>query len=110
PSQPDQPDPAEVVLGVDTHKDFHVAAVLTALGAVAGTNRFPTTAAGYRQLLDWARTFGTVRRARVECTGSYRAALTRHLYPAPAARCGGPGGNARAPTAPRCPATCTGPG
>jgi transposase len=78
-SAPSQPDAAEVVLGVDTHKDVHVAAVLTALGAVLGTKSFPTTAAGYRQLLDWAQTFGTVRRAGVECTGSYGAALTRHL-------------------------------
>lgn len=28
-SPPDQPDTSEVVLGVDTHKDAHVAAVLT---------------------------------------------------------------------------------
>lgn len=69
----------EVILGVDTHKDVHVAAVLTALGAAAGTASFPTTATGYRELLGWAQTFGTVRRAGVECTGSYGAGLTRHL-------------------------------
>ncbi|MFF8381575.1 IS110 family transposase [Streptomyces sp. NPDC015661] len=28
---------------------------------------------------DWARSFGVLRRAGVECTGSYGAALTRHL-------------------------------
>jgi transposase len=69
----------EVVLGVDTHKDVHVAAVLTVLGVLVGSRSFPTTAVGYRQLLAWARTFGAVRRAGVECTGSYGAALTRHL-------------------------------
>jgi transposase len=79
PSAPSQPDPAEVVLGVDTHKDIHVAAVLSTLGAALGAKSFPTTAAGYRQLLQWAHTFGPVRRAGVECTGSYGAALTRHL-------------------------------
>jgi transposase len=68
-----------VLLGVDTHKDVHVAAVLTATGGLAGTRSFPTTAAGYRDLLVWAQTFGTVQRAGVECTGSYGAALTRHL-------------------------------
>ncbi|MET7397150.1 IS110 family transposase [Dactylosporangium sp. NPDC005572] len=73
---------ADVVLGVDTHKDVHVAAVLTELGALAGTNTFPTTTAGYQQLLEWARTFGPVRRAGVECTGSYGVALTRHLLQA----------------------------
>jgi transposase len=72
----------DVVLGVDTHKNVHVAAVLTGLGALAGTSTFPTTAAGYRQLLAWAQTFGQVRRAGVECTGSYGAALTRHLLQA----------------------------
>ncbi|MDT7711316.1 MAG: transposase, partial [Pseudonocardiales bacterium] len=40
---------------------------------------FPATAAGYRALLVWAGRFGTVRRAGVECTGSYGAALARHL-------------------------------
>jgi transposase len=84
PAQPDQHTSTtdEIVLGVDTHKDLHVAAVLTALGAVAASRRFPTTMAGYHQLLAWARTFGTLRRAGVECTGSYGAALTRHLQAA----------------------------
>ncbi|MPY86074.1 MAG: transposase, partial [Actinophytocola sp.] len=81
PAQPSQDDSAngEVVLGVDTHKDLHVAAVITALGALLCSKAFPATAAGYRQLLAWARTFGTLRRAGVECTGSYGAALARHL-------------------------------
>jgi transposase len=72
-------DPDEVVLGVDTHKDVHVAAVISALGVLQGTRSFPTTAAGYQQMLRWATGFGTLRRAGVECTGSYGAALARHL-------------------------------
>ena len=74
-----QPGDGEVVLGVDTHKDAHVAAVATRVGAILATQSFPATAAGYRELLDWARRFGTVTRAGVEGTGSYGAALTRHL-------------------------------
>jgi transposase len=70
---------SEVVLGVDTHKDLHVAAVITALGALLCSKSFPATKAGYQQLLAWARTFGALRRAGVECTGSYGAALTRYL-------------------------------
>ncbi|WP_214371388.1 IS110 family transposase [Pseudonocardia sp. H11422] len=70
----------EVVLGVDTHKDLHVAAVLSGLGALLASKSFPATAAGYRRLLAWARAFGPLRRAGVECTGSYGAALTRHLH------------------------------
>src|SRR5205085_8344789 len=71
--------PEEVILGVDTHKDLHVAAVLTVLGALRETKTFPATAAGYQALLAWVDTFGLVRRAGVECTGSYGAALARHL-------------------------------
>ena len=83
PSMPqpvsDDQDASEVILGVDTHKDFHVAAVITALGVLLGTKTFPATAAGYRALLTWVGTFGTLRRAGLEGTGSYGAALARHL-------------------------------
>ncbi|UQA97455.1 IS110 family transposase [Streptomyces halobius] len=74
------PDAAEeVILGVDTHKDIHVAAVITTLGASLAHQEFPATAVGYRQLLAWARSFGVLHRAGVECTGSYGTALTRSL-------------------------------
>jgi len=69
----------EVIVGVDTHKDVHVAAVISVLGVLLGTASFPATAAGYRQLLGWASGFGMLGRAGVECTGSYDAALTRYL-------------------------------
>jgi transposase len=69
----------EVILGVDTHHDGHVAAVITALGVLVGTAKFPTTAAGYQALVGWLATFGVLRRAGVEGTGSYGAALARHL-------------------------------
>ena len=69
----------EVVLGVDTHKNTHVAAVVTTLGKVIASRAFPTTTAGYRSLLGWPRGLGLVRRAGVECTGSYGAGLTRYL-------------------------------
>ncbi|MFJ5801535.1 IS110 family transposase [Streptomyces decoyicus] len=64
---------------MDTHRDAHVAAVLSLVGAVIGTEEFPATAAGYRELLKWARGMGTVRRAGVEGTGSFGAALSRYL-------------------------------
>ncbi|MFF4249510.1 IS110 family transposase [Streptomyces sp. NPDC001822] len=70
----------DVILGVDTHKDIHVAAVITTLGASLAHQEFPTTAVGYRQLIIWAQSFGVVRRAGVECTGSYGVALTRALH------------------------------
>jgi transposase len=81
PESAGQPDTADqdVVVGVDTHKDIHVAVVLTPIGAVLASRTFPTTAAGYRELLAWARGFGILRRAGVECTGSYGSALMRYL-------------------------------
>jgi transposase len=72
-------DDEQIILGVDTHKDVHVAAVITALGAHVAVAEFAATAVGYRRLLAWARGFGVLRRAGVDGTGSYGAALTRHL-------------------------------
>ncbi|ONH58903.1 IS110 family transposase [Frankia sp. CcI49] len=83
PAYPHAPEEAaHLVLGVDTHKDIHVAAVLTTLGAALASEQFPATATGYQHLLDWARTFGQVSRAGVEGTGSYGAGLTRFLQSA----------------------------
>jgi transposase len=65
--------------GVDTHRDLHVAAALDNLGALLGTATFPTTTAGYRALLAWLRGFGEVIAVGIEGTGSYGAALSRHL-------------------------------
>lgn len=79
PAQPEEPLVEDVILGVDTHKDVHVAAVITVLGAFLAHQEFPATGAGYRQLLSWASSFGTLHRAGVECTGSYGAALARFL-------------------------------
>ncbi|MGW3892507.1 IS110 family transposase [Micromonospora chokoriensis] len=44
----------DVTVGVDTHKDVHVAAVLNQTGRVLGTKIFPTTTRGYAQLATWA--------------------------------------------------------
>ncbi|MFF4160757.1 IS110 family transposase [Streptomyces sp. NPDC001678] len=63
---------------MDTHRDAHVAAVLSLTGAVLATSEFPASAVGYRDLLKWARTSGAVRRAGVEGTGSYGASLPRY--------------------------------
>ncbi|WP_258017438.1 IS110 family transposase [Streptomyces noursei] len=71
----------EILLGIDTHKDVHAAAVVTTLGAALDGRSFPATADGYRQLVAWARSFGMLRQAGVECTGSYEAALTDTCEP-----------------------------
>jgi transposase len=68
-----------VVVGVDTHADIHVAVVLSSLGARLGSRFVATTPSGFGELVDWARGFGPVRCFGVEGTGSYGAALARHL-------------------------------
>lgn len=65
--------------GVDTHKDVHVAAVVDGVGRLLGVESFPTTAVGYRSLLEWMRGFGPVDRVGVEGTGSWGAGLSRFL-------------------------------
>jgi transposase len=72
-------DSGDVILGVDTHKAFHVAVVINSVGGLLGSTTVPATAAGYAQLLSWARSFGRVERAGVEGTGSYGAGLARHV-------------------------------
>ena len=70
---------SEVILGVDTHLDVHVGVVIDGAGRVMGTLSVGTDHAGYQQLLCWALQFGVLRRAGVEGTGSYGAALTQVL-------------------------------
>jgi len=72
-------EPGEVVVGVDTHMDIHVAVVLSSLGARLGSTQVATTAAGFRELVGWAKGFGPIACFGVEGTGSYGAALARHL-------------------------------
>jgi transposase len=70
---------AEVILGVDTHLDFHVAVAVDHLGRRLGESSVPTTAKGYEGLLCWAEGFGPLRCAGIEGTSSYGAGLARHL-------------------------------
>ena len=65
--------------GVDTHLHVHVAATLDSIGGVLGVESFPTTPAGYRELLGWMSSFGDVAQVGVEGTGAYGAGLARFL-------------------------------
>lgn len=73
------PDIPNVVGGVDTHKDLHVAAVVDQYDRVLGTESLPTTRHGYRLMLIWMRSFGDLQRVGIECSGSYGAGLLRYL-------------------------------
>jgi len=73
------PAPPRVTIGVDTHLDVHVAHAKDQLGRRLATVSIPTTPAGYRDLLAWARGLGEVEAFGIEGTGSYGAALARFL-------------------------------
>src|SRR6266511_3580974 len=70
-----------VAIGVDTHKDVHVAVALDRFGAQLGGREVETTETGYRSLLCWALELGVPAFA-VEGCGSYGAGLVRFLAPA----------------------------
>lgn len=65
--------------GVDTHGQTHHAAALDGVGRELGNREFPTTPSGYRALLHWLRGYGQLERVGIEGTGTYGAALARHL-------------------------------
>ena len=66
--------------GIDTHKDLHVAAVVDqGDGSLLDTKEFSTTRSGYRALLRWMNSHGTITAIGVEGTGSYGAGVTRFL-------------------------------
>jgi transposase len=68
-----------IIVGVDTHKEEHVAVVIDKLGARMGQLTLPTTKMGYVALERWARKLGKIEAFGVEGTGSYGAGLTRFL-------------------------------
>ncbi|HFK1202678.1 TPA: transposase [Klebsiella aerogenes] len=77
--QNDVQSPETVILGVDTHLDIHVGAVISQAGKLLGTRIIQTSQTGYQELLDLAEYFGVLKRAGIEGTGTYGAALTRFL-------------------------------
>ena len=77
---------AAVLIGVDTHKDQHVAVALDRHGAVLGHLQIPATSKGYQTLLEWAVGHGALQPAdllvALEGSGSYGAGICRHLLAA----------------------------
>jgi hypothetical protein len=71
----------ELVIGVDTHKETHTAAVVAAAtGAVIAQATVTATPAGYQQLLRLADRHDGRRVWAIEGTGGYGAGLTRFLH------------------------------
>src|ERR671911_980823 len=73
-------DTVELVIGVDTDKDTHTAAVVQAVSsAMLAQVTVPATPAGYRQLLRLAGQQQGQRVWAIKRTGGYGAGLTRFL-------------------------------
>ena len=69
----------QVVIGVDTHQDQHVAVAIDQQGVRLAERYAPATSYGYGELERWAGKLGEVRAFGVEGTGSYGAGLARFL-------------------------------
>ncbi len=70
---------ADIVVGVDTHKDQHVAVALNGIGVRLGELLVDATNPGYAELLAWATALGRVYIFAVEGCGSYGIGLARFL-------------------------------
>ncbi len=69
----------DVIVGVDTHKDQHVAVVVDGLGGRLAELFVPATNEGYTELLTWGAAHGRLVAFGVEGTGSYGVGLARFL-------------------------------
>ncbi len=67
----------QIIVGVDTHKDIHVAAAIDMNGRLLGHRSVATTERGCADLHKWALEFAEHVRYGVEGTGSYGAGLSR---------------------------------
>ena len=70
-----------VAIGIDTHRDSHVAVALDRLGGARGSLAVSADAKGYLLLWRWAQELGEPAFA-IEGTGSYGAGLARFLVSA----------------------------
>lgn len=70
---------SDVIVGVDTHKDQHVAVALDGLGGDLEDRSIAATAGGYTDLVAWALSLGRVVAFGVEGCGSYGAGLASFL-------------------------------
>jgi transposase len=68
-----------IAVGVDTHKHWHVAVALDALGGLLGEIVIAATAAGYGELVAWLSGLDGEVVVGIEGAGSYGAGLCQHL-------------------------------
>ena len=69
----------QVIIGVDTHKDQHVAVAIDGRGVRLDEKHVPVALCGYEELERWSRSLGQIHAFGIEGTGSYGAGLARFL-------------------------------
>ena len=69
------PEARTVIVGVDTHKQVHVAVAIDILGTRLGGQSFVADSGGYQALIRWAEIHGPIEAFGIEGTGSYGAGL-----------------------------------
>ena len=67
------------IIGVDTHKDQHVAVAIDGRGVRLDAKYVPAAVCGYEELELWSRSLGQIHAFGIEGTGSYGAGLARFL-------------------------------
>jgi hypothetical protein len=65
----------QVVIGVDTHQDRHVAVAPDQQGVRLGERHALATTHGYAELERWSQSLGEIRAFGIEGTGSYGAGV-----------------------------------
>lgn len=68
----------ELTLGVDTHLEKHVAVLIDNIGQVVDTKEIAVTSIGYSTMYKWCSSFGNVKQAGIEGTGTYGASLCKY--------------------------------
>lgn len=68
-----------VYAGIDTHQNTNHVGIINEVGKKLGDREFPTTMAGYRDLLAFVLYFGTILAVGIEGTASYGAGITAYL-------------------------------
>ena len=69
----------QVIIGVDTHQDQHVAVAIDQRGIRLNELNMPATTCGYGELERWSSSLGEIRAFGIEGTGSYGAGVARFL-------------------------------
>lgn len=72
-------EPTNIIAGIDTHADTHHVAIINEHGKPLADKEFLAVGSGYRKIVDFITSHGTVTAVGVEGTGSYGAEITRTL-------------------------------